>query len=68
MLIDNIVKPVYYVVSTLDNASLNNMLEVNSDEFDPDELCRYAKDILSELDIPELDTFISELSEIDDAW
>lgn len=56
------------IMFILDNASLNNMLEVNSDEFDPDELCRYAKDILSELDLPELDTFISELSEIDDAW
>lgn len=54
------------VMFILDDASLNNMLDVESDEFDPDRLCRYAKEVLSELELPEAASFISELSEIDD--
>lgn len=54
------------IMFILDDASLNNMLDVDSDEFDPDELCRYAKEILQELELPEAASFISELVEIDD--
>lgn len=56
------------IMFILDDASLNNMLDADSDEFDPDELCRYARDILSSLEFPEIDTFISELPEIEEEW
>lgn len=53
----------------LDDASLNNMLDTDSEEFDPDELCRYARSVLCELNLPEMDAFIAELPEMDnDAW
>lgn len=57
------------IMFILDDASLNNILDVDSEEYDPDELCRYARKILSELDFPEVEAFISELPEMDDdAW
>jgi hypothetical protein len=34
--------------------------------FDPDTLIRYAKKVVTELDIPEMEEFISELSGVDD--
>lgn len=54
------------IMFILDDASLNNMLDTESEEYDPDELCRYAREILSELELPEVDAFISELPEMDD--
>jgi len=56
------------IMFILDDASLNNMLDADSDEYDPDELCRYAKEVLSELEMPEVASFISELAEIDNEW
>lgn len=57
------------IMFILDDASLNNMLDMSSEEFDPDELCRYAREVLSELDLPEVDAFISELPETEnDTW
>lgn len=53
------------IMFILDDASLNDMLDADSDEYDPDELCRYAKEVLSELELPEVASFISELAEID---
>ena len=50
------------IIFILEDASLNNILDTDSEEFDPDELCRYAKEVLSRLDLPEVDTFISELN------
>lgn len=49
------------LIFILEDASLNNMLDADSEEFDPDELCRYAREVLSNLDLPEIDAFISEL-------
>lgn len=54
------------IIFILEDASLNNILDVNSDEFDPDELCRYAREILSNFDLPEIESFISELPEAED--
>lgn len=54
------------IMFILEDASLNNILDVDSDTYDPDELCRYAKEILSVLELPEAASFIAELSEIDD--
>ena len=56
------------IMFILEDASLNNMLDADSEEYDPDELCRYAREILSDLDLPEIDSFISELPEIEDEW
>lgn len=56
------------IMFILDDASLNDMMNEDSEEYDPDDLCRYAREILEELELPEIDSFISELSEIDDAW
>ncbi len=54
------------IMFVLDDASLNNMLDADSDDYDPDELCRYARRILSEFDMPEMESFIAELPEMDD--
>ena len=53
------------IMFILDDASLNDMLDADSDEYDPDELCRYAKEVMSGLELPEVASFISELAEID---
>lgn len=56
------------IMFILDDAELNNMLDSESEDFDPDELCRYARETLEEFDLPEVDSFISELPETDDEW
>ena len=56
------------VMYILEDASVNNILDAESDEFDPDELCRYAKQIMTDMKIPEIEAFISELEEIDNEW
>ena len=56
------------IMFILDNASLQNMLEKNSDESDTEDLYQYAESVLKELEFPEFAEFISELSEKDDAW
>lgn len=57
------------IMFMLDDASLNNMLDADSDDYDPDELCRYAREVLEEFDMPEIDSFILELPEMsDDEW
>ena len=57
------------IMFVLDDASLNNMLDTASEEFDPDELCRYARKVLEDFDLPEVKSFITELPEMDDdAW
>ena len=64
---DNVLERV--IIFILDDAKCNNMLDTDSEEFDPDELCKYARDVLSQLELPEIQPFISELSGIDDdAW
>ena len=45
------------------------MLDTEWEKFDPDELCRYARKVLLELDLPEIDAFLSELPDLDtDIW
>ena len=57
------------ILFILDDAELNNMLDTESEEFDPDELCRYARKVLLELDLPEIDAFLAELPDLDtDIW
>lgn len=54
------------IMFILEDASLSNMLDTESDEYDPDELCRYARKVMEELDLDEVGSFITELPEIDD--
>lgn len=56
------------IMFILDDASLNDILNMESEDYDPDELCNYAREILSSLDLPEVEDFISELPEVDDVW
>ena len=56
------------IMFILEDAALNNMLDAESEEFDPDALCRYAREVLEELDLSEIDSFITELPEKDDEW
>lgn len=53
------------IMYILEDASINNMLDVKKDNFDPDELCRQAKEVLSDFDIPEVEVFINEVLKID---
>ena len=56
------------VIFILEDASLNDIINTDSEDFDPDDLCRYARDILGQVDIPEIRTFLSEIAEKDDEW
>lgn len=56
------------IMFILDDASLNDLLDMESDDYDPDELCNYARDILDKLELPEVEEFISELPEVDNEW
>ena len=54
------------VMFILDDASLNNMLDGDQADYDPDELCRYAREVMTGLNLPEVTSFISELPELED--
>ena len=54
------------IIFILEDAELNDIL--NPEDEDPDALCRYAKQIMGELDLPEIDEFLAEVSEIVDVW
>lgn len=54
------------IIFILEDAAINDILDPV--EEDPDILCRYAKKIMGELDLPEIDSFFREISEIDDEW
>ncbi len=54
------------VIFILEDASLNNILDIEAEDYDPDELCRYAREVFKKLDLPEVDSFITELPEMND--
>ncbi len=54
------------IMYVLDDASINDMLEVTALDFNPDELCGYARRVIKTLNLPELEFFITELPEEDD--
>lgn len=54
------------IIFILEDASLRNIMNRDSDDYDPDGLLIYAKRILTQLDLPEIDAFISEISEVYD--
>ena len=51
------------IMFVLKDASSGGMLNRDSELFYQNELCEYARDILSELDLPEIESFLSELPE-----
>ncbi len=51
------------IMFVLDDADLNNILDEGSDEYDPDALCDYAREVMEKLDLPEVESFITELPE-----
>lgn len=51
------------IMFILDDASLNDVLNTEAENYDPDELCRYAREILEGFDLPEVIEFITELPE-----
>lgn len=53
------------VIFLLEDAQLNDIIDL---ENDLDALCRYAKKVMSQLKIPEIAAFFSEIAEIDDVW
>jgi hypothetical protein len=57
------------IMFILEDASLNDMMDKDSEKYEPDQLCRYAKEVLQEFDLPEIESFISELPGMDnDEW
>lgn len=56
------------IMFILDDASLQNIMDTTDEFYDPDRLCQYAQEVLSELELPEMEDFISELPEVEDAW
>ncbi len=54
------------IIFILEDASLNDLMNTDADHYDPDDLCRYARNVLQQVDLPKIDGFLSELSEIDD--
>jgi len=57
------------IMFILDDASLNNMLDTTDADYDSDALCRYAREVLENFDMPEIESFLSELPEnMDENW
>lgn len=56
------------IMFILEDASLNNLLDQTSEDYDPEALCNYARNVLSKLKLPEIDSFLSELQEEEDEW
>jgi hypothetical protein len=54
------------IMFILDDACMNGMLETEDEYFDPDALCLYVKEVIEELNLPELEFFIAELPEVED--
>ena len=54
------------IIFILEDASLNDKLDLESEDYNPDWLCEYARKVLDFLNIPELEDFMSELPEVDD--
>lgn len=57
------------IIFILENASLNELIGDNANCYDPDELFDYVRSVLLEMDLPEVEFFISEFSEEEeDRW
>ncbi|MCR5324423.1 MAG: hypothetical protein K6E85_14285 [Lachnospiraceae bacterium] len=54
------------IIFILEDASLNNLLDEDSEDYDPDALCKYSCEIMKTLDLPEIADFINELPESED--
>lgn len=49
------------IIFILEDASLNDMLNSDSTEYDPEALCYYTRTVLSKMGLPNIDAFITEL-------
>lgn len=56
------------ILFILEDARVNNVLNTAADDYDQDALLVYAHKVLKELNLPEMEAFISELPEMDDEW
>ncbi len=56
------------IMFILDDADLNDLMNESSEDYNPDSLCIYAKSVMEKMNLPEIEDFISEISEIDNAW
>ncbi|MBR4342922.1 MAG: hypothetical protein IKP88_09510 [Lachnospiraceae bacterium] len=56
------------IIYILEDAGLNNLLGMEADNDDPDAFLKFALKKMKELDIPEVDDFISEISGVEDEW
>jgi len=54
------------IMYILSDASLSNMLDSSAEQFDPDDLIKYTRKVLTDLDLPGLESFVTELSEKND--
>jgi hypothetical protein len=54
------------IMFILENASVIGYLDMDQADYNPDGLCEYAREVMSELDLPEIEDFLSELPEVDD--
>lgn len=51
------------MIYVLEDADLNDLLNMEREDYDPDGLCRYAREVLTELDMSEMADFLKELPE-----
>lgn len=54
------------IIYILENASLNELIGDEANRYEPDELYGYVREVLTELNIPEVEFFMSEFPEEDD--
>lgn len=54
------------ILFILENARVNDMLNTKQENYDQDELLEYARSVLVQMKLPEMEAFISELPEKDD--
>ena len=50
------------IIYILESASVTDILNQESDTFDPDGLVNYAYSVMEQIDLPEITSFMSEIS------
>ncbi len=54
------------IIYILLDASMNNMLDSQQEDYNPDALCQYTRQVIEELEIPEVMEFLTEMPEADE--
>ena len=52
------------IMYILQDADLNDVLNIDAEDYDPDRLLSFARETLEKLDIPEIDAFLEELPDL----